>query len=261
MQSCLLIEEAKQLTFKKMLLKITLRTTSGASKQTTTPLQSESPQYCIFIQTEVIRKNTFLVEALQWWHFMARNELESSSGLQFKIWLHTLNLLQNWAPQWLFPNSKPKMYFPHLPVPKAACFGLNYSQIPQGWVFAVPTLLVPVNFNGQSTIIKMFHEVFRNIHRNLLEGTNQLVTVTTRLRLGDFTALTLIKTFSKIPLVPKTQSRGKKCCLICKIRRQVKGMWFFQRLKSIRSWKNDHRLLQAPWANGSGKKKKSKHTL
>lgn len=113
---------------------------------------------------------------------------------------------------WFSPNSKPEMYFPHVPVPKAACFGLNYSQIPQGWVFSVPTLLVSINFNGQSTIIKMFHEVFRNIHRNLLERTNQLVTVTTRLRLGDFAALTLIKAFSKIkiPLVPKTQSRGKE---------------------------------------------------
>lgn len=39
-----------------------------------------------------------------------------------------------------------------------------------------------------------------------------MVTVTTRLRLGDFAALTLIKAFSKIkiPLVPKTQSRGKE---------------------------------------------------
>lgn len=137
------------------------------------------------------------------------------------------------------------MYFPHVPVPKAACFGLNYSQIPQGWVFSVTTLLVSINFNGQSTIIKMFHEVFRNVHRNLLEGTNQLVTVTTQLRLGDFTALTLIKAFSKIALVPKTQSRGKEV-----LPQFVKSggrskLCDFPKIKVYKELKNDHRLLQA----------------
>lgn len=139
----------------------------------------------------------------------------------------------------------PRMYFPYLPVTKAACFGLNYSQIPQGWVFAVTTLLVPINFNGQSTIIQMFHEVFRNIHRNLLEGTDQLITVTARLGLWDFTALTLIKGFSEVPLLPKTQSRGKEM-----LPQLVKSggrskVCDFLKIKVYKELRNGHRLLQA----------------
>lgn len=126
--------------------------------------------------------------------------------------------------------------FPRLPVPKAACFGLDDPQIPQGWVFTVPTLLLPINLNGQSTIIKMFHEVFRNVHRNLLEGTNPLVIVTTRLRLGDFTALILIKAFNKIPpWFPRHNPGERKCCLSLENQEAGQRYVIFQRLKSVRS--------------------------
>lgn len=98
------------------------------------------------------------------------------SCLQFKTWLLIPNLFQHWAPQTvIFQNSKPRICFPYLPVTKAACFGLNYSQIPQGWIFAVTTLLVPIYFNRQSTIVKMFHEVFGNIDRNFLYVDDKLV--------------------------------------------------------------------------------------
>lgn len=88
---------------------------------------------------------------------------------------------------------KPMTYFLYLPVTKASCFGLNYSQIPQGWIFAVTTLLVPIYFNCQSTIIQMFHEVFRDIYRKLLQMTGWLmINHTTLTQAQRLSALSLI---------------------------------------------------------------------
>lgn len=80
MQSCLLIEEAKQLTFKKM-LQDSSEDKKWWQQTNNTPLQPELPQYWIFIQIEAIRGNIFPAEPLQRWHFMARNGVAFQSKI------------------------------------------------------------------------------------------------------------------------------------------------------------------------------------
>lgn len=249
MQSCLLIEEANNSYLRKWYHKITLGTTNAASKQTTLPFSLNYHNIAYLFHIEVISNKTFPIEGITGMTF------HGQEGMRVIQWPSVQNLTPHpktcfktgHLRQRFFPNSKPKTCFPHLPVTKAACFGLDYSQIPQSWVFAVTALLVPVNFNGQSTIIKMFHEVFRNIHRNLLRGTNQLVTVTTRPRLWGFTALTLIKAFIKThpPPLPKTQSRGKEVLLQFVKSGGRSKLCDFPKIKVYKELKNDHRLLQA----------------